>query len=281
MHIYISVDMEGIAGISTIEQITRGGAGYPAATRLMTAEANAAIAGAFDAGASAVTVNDSHGTMDNLGASDLDSRARLITGTPKAQCMAQGLSPSFDAAIFIGYHSCAGGGGVLAHTVSSNFAQVQLDGISVSEADINALYAATQGVPVALISGDDVICADSARLMPQATRVAVKEAIGWSAANSLHPTQSALAIRNGVCESLRDVGSLTMPTLDGPWRLHVDMQQPTAAELAASVPGTVQVSPTGVQRTVEDAAEVIGLITVWSALASTAALTRLPMLQRR
>ena len=281
MLVYISVDMEGIAGISTIDQITRGGTGYPSATRLMTAEANAAIAGAFDAGASAVTVNDSHGTMDNLSATDLDSRARLIIGTPKAQNMVQGLSRGFDAAIFIGYHGAAGSSGVLAHTVTSHFAHVRLDGVSVSEADINALYAATQGVPVAFISGDDIICADATRLMPHATKVAVKESIGWSAANSLHPTESALAISKGVSESLRDIGMLTMPPVDAPWLLHVEMQQPMAAELAASVPGADLVSPTGVQRTVQDASEMIGLITVWSALANTAALARLPMLQRR
>jgi D-amino peptidase len=281
LRVYISVDIEGIAGVSTIDQITRGGFGYPAATRLMTGEANAAIAGAFEAGASAVTVNDAHGTMDNIGAVDLDSRARLITGTPKARSMVEGLTPDFDAAIFIGYHSSAGDTGVLAHTVTSHFAQVRLNGALTSEADINALYAATQGVPVAFISGDDVICADANRLMPQATKVAVKEAIGWSAANSMHPTESALAIRKGVCESLRNIGVLTMPPIDAPWELHVEMQQPMAAELAASVPGSVLIRPTGVQRTVQDANEVIGLITVWSALAATAALTRLPLLQRK
>lgn len=281
MRVYISVDIEGVAGVSTIDQITRGGAGYPAATQLMTAEANAAIAGAFDAGASEVTVNDAHGTMDNLSAADLDSRARHISGTPKAQSMMQGLTPDFDAAVFVGYHSAAGDTGVLAHTVTSHFVQVRLNGIPTSEADINALYAAMQGVPVAFLSGDDVICTDANRLIPHATKVAVKESIGWSAANSLHPTESALAIRKGVCESLRDIGMLTMPPVDGPWEFHVEMQQPTAAELAALVPGTVRVGPTGVQRTVHNASEVIGLISVWSALAGTAALTRLPMLQRR
>ena len=281
MRVYVSVDIEGVAGISTIDQITRGGTGYPAATRLMAAEANAAIAGAFDAGASEVTVNDSHGTMDNISAIDLDSRARLIIGTPKAQNMAQGLTSEFDAAIFVGYHGAAGSSGVLAHTVTSHFAEVRLDGISVSEADINALYAATQGVPVAFISGDDVICADADRLMPHATKVAVKESIGWSAAKSLHPTESALAIRKGVCECLGNIEVLTMPPVDPPWELHVEMQQPMAAELAAAVPGAVLVGPTGVQRMVQDASELIGLISVWATLAGTAAAARLPMLQRR
>ena len=256
---YISVDLEGIAGISTIDQITRGGTGYPAAARLMTAEANAAIAGAFDAGASEVTVNDGHGTMDNLSAPDLDNRVRLITGTPKAQNMVQGLSSGFDAAIFIGYHGAAGSTGVLAHTVTSHFAQVRLDGLSVSEADINALYASAQGVPVAFISGDDIISADATRLMPNATKVAVKEAIGWSSANSLHPTESGSAIRQGVCESLRDIGGLTVPPV-GPRRCSTSRcSNRWRPNSPPRCPGAVLVSPTGVQRTVETVGEMIGL----------------------
>lgn len=197
MHVYISVDLEGIAGIATIDQIMRGGTGYAAATRLMTKEANAAIAGAFDAGSTAVTVNDSHGTMDNLNPDELDPRARLITGSPKAQCMAQGISGEYAAAIFIGYHDHAGGDGVLAHTVSSHFMSVRLNGEVVSEADINALYAATHGVPVAFISGDSAICQAAGRLMPSAHKAAVKHAAGWSVADSLHPAEAARAIRGG------------------------------------------------------------------------------------
>ncbi len=75
MHVYISVDMEGIAGIATLDQVIRGGHGYPRAQQLMTAETNAVIAAAFAAGAESVLVNDSHGTMDNLLHADLDPRA--------------------------------------------------------------------------------------------------------------------------------------------------------------------------------------------------------------
>ncbi|GAA3166939.1 hypothetical protein GCM10020255_053070 [Rhodococcus baikonurensis] len=109
MHVYISVDMEGIAGIATLDQTIRGGGGYHRAQMLMTAETNAAIAGAFDAGATSVLVNDSHGTMDNLLHADLDPRARLIFGTPKMQCMAEGLTSDHDVALFVGYHAPAGG----------------------------------------------------------------------------------------------------------------------------------------------------------------------------
>ncbi|MCD2106251.1 M55 family metallopeptidase [Rhodococcus erythropolis] len=150
MHVYISVDMEGIAGIATLDQIVRGGHGYQRAQALMTAEANAAIAGAFDAGAQSVLVNDSHGTMDNLLHAELDPRTRVLFGSPKLQCMAEGLTAEHDVALFVGYHAPAGGPGVLAHTFSALFTDVRLDGRTVSESDVNSLYAATHGVPVGL-----------------------------------------------------------------------------------------------------------------------------------
>src|SRR3954466_5334473 len=111
--------MEGVAGVATNDQIIRGGTGYPRAQELMTEEANAAIRGAFDGGATEVVVNDSHGTMDNLLHDRVDPRARLIFGAPRASCMVQGISREDRLAVFIGYHAAAGAHGVLAHTFSS------------------------------------------------------------------------------------------------------------------------------------------------------------------
>src|SRR5688572_573087 len=90
--VFISVDMEGVAGVATLDQVIRGGHGYPRAQELMTQEANAAIRGAFAGGADEVVVNDSHGTMDNLLHDRLDSRARLGFGAPRAACMVQGIT---------------------------------------------------------------------------------------------------------------------------------------------------------------------------------------------
>lgn len=75
MHVYLSVDVEGVAGVVHVDQTRRGGGDYELARRWMTEEANAAVAGAFDAGASAVLVNDSHGDMRNLLLDVLDPRA--------------------------------------------------------------------------------------------------------------------------------------------------------------------------------------------------------------
>jgi D-amino peptidase len=280
MHVYISVDMEGIAGIATSDQVIRGGHGYPRAQELMTAETNAAVAGAFDGGASAVTVNDSHGTMDNLLHERLDPRARLVFGSPKAQCMAHGMDTGHGVALFVGYHAAAGEPGVLSHTFSSFFSSFLLNGRPVSESEVNALYAASQSVPVGLVTGDDLICAVAEKAFPGVHTVAVKTAQGWTAAASMHPGAARAAVREGAARAVAAAGSLR--PLEVPDRLvvEVQMQIPTAAEVAAMVPGTRQVGAFGVRREVASPAELIGLVGVWYSLAATEMRGRMALLNR-
>ena len=57
MKILIATDMEGITGVTTWDQVTPGHAEYARFRRLMTQDVNAAIRGAFDAGARRITEN--------------------------------------------------------------------------------------------------------------------------------------------------------------------------------------------------------------------------------
>ena len=281
MEVYVSVDMEGVAGIATIDQVARGGSGYPLAQRLMTAEANAAVAGAFDAGATAVLVNDSHGTMDNLLPDLLDPRARLVTGLPKVDCMAEGISPEHDVALFVGYHAAAGEGGVLAHTFSSHFGEVRLNGEAVSEADVNALQLAVAGVPLGLVTGDDITCARARRRFVGVETVEVKRARGWSAADSLSPSSAYDAVRAGAAAAVDRAGSLQPVSLPAHFDLEVDLPNETTAELAAMVPGAERVGVRTVRRVVTDPTELVGLVVVLYQLAVVGVGARAAVVNRR
>src|SRR5215213_6369237 len=103
--VYISVDMEGVAGVSHAKPTGRGDDLYPQSVELMVGEANAAIEGAFDGGATDVTVNDSHGGMFNLPPEQLDPRARLVQGTKPLSMVEAARDGSFDVALFVGYHA--------------------------------------------------------------------------------------------------------------------------------------------------------------------------------
>ncbi|WGW11599.1 M55 family metallopeptidase [Saxibacter everestensis] len=281
MKVYISVDMEGVAGVATLDQIARGGFGYPRAQELMTAEANAAIQGAFDAGATEVLVNDSHGTMDNLLHERLDARARLIFGTPKLDCMAEGITADHDVALFIGYHAPAGGPGVLAHTFSAHFGQVRVNGRQVSEAEVNALQLAAVGVPLGLVVGDDVTASLVHREFPGTGTVVVKHSLGWSAANSVSPGQARALITAAAAEAVRNAEELTPPTLPDWLVLEVDLPNETAAELAEAIPGAERTAIRTIRREVSDPAELLGMITVLYQLSASAVAARQSMITRR
>ena len=158
MRVYVSVDMEGIAGIVHEDQTNpvdpRCAAEYARGRKLMTEEANAAVEGALAAGAGFVLLNDSHWDMRNLLAEELHHAAVLLSGGPKRLSMLEGIEAGFDAALFIGYHAKAGTArAVLDHTMTDVVRDVRLNGRSMGELGLNAALAGSYGVPVALVSG--------------------------------------------------------------------------------------------------------------------------------
>src|SRR5438477_637745 len=171
----------------------------------MTGDANGAIAGAYDAGAEAVLVNDSHWIMRNLLVHDLDKRARVIKGFHKPLCMLQGLDDSFGAAVFVGYHSCAGTeGGVLNHTMLGKEVQnIFLNGEATGETRLNAGLAGHYGVPVALVAGDVAVCEEAKRVLPWVATVAVKEGIDKYSAILKHPEVAQAEIREATANALK------------------------------------------------------------------------------
>ena len=188
MRIYLSVDMEGLAGVAHPAQVVFGLNGidrtdYDRSRGLMAGETNAAIEGAFEHGAREVIVNDSHWQMRNLRAEDLAGGARLIIGD-KPFSMTQGIGGigdgAFDGAAFIGYHAGAGHPtGVIAHTYSSaTVLEIRINGVPHNEAGLNAIRLGYHGVPVILVAGDDALATEIAALLPWAERVVVKRGLG-------------------------------------------------------------------------------------------------------
>jgi D-amino peptidase len=227
MRVYISVDMEGIAGVAHEDQTDpiepRHAGEYNRFRRLMTNEANAAVLGALDAGAAAVLVNDSHWLMRNLLAEELHPAAELLSGGPKRLSMVEGVDGGFDAALFIGYHARAGTRhATIDHTYTSRVYEARLNGQPVGELGLNAAMAGLHGVPVALVSGDQAL-ADEARALlgGDVETVVGKEAVGRFAARSLAPTVACERIRAGAVAALRRRHKPY--TLTPPLRLEVDL----------------------------------------------------------
>ena len=237
MKVLISTDIEGVAGVFHHEQVRAGNPEYERARLLMTHEANAAIAGAFDGGATEVLVNDSHGSFRNMPPDLLDARAQAVMGKPRYLSMMAGVDDGVDAVCMIGYHSRAQGRGILAHTINSfAFARVYFNGLELGEAGIYGALAGEYGVPVVMASGDDVFIEEHRPLFPHATFVQTKRATGQTSGISLSPAQACSAIRTGVAAALASHGSARPYVLPGPIAVRIQTQSPALADLFCQWP---------------------------------------------
>ncbi|MFD5114362.1 M55 family metallopeptidase [Streptomyces sp. NPDC058391] len=249
MKVLISVDMEGISGIVHPTETNPDRYDYERGRALMTADANAVIAGVLDAEPTAVVlVADAHGPFRNLLPEELDRRAHLVRGKPRPLGMLGGLDEHTDAVLLVGYHARAGRGpAVLAHTMSDNVLDVRVAGRSMGEIGLNAAMAGHLGVPVVLLSGDDIACAELGDLVPSAVTVAVKQALGQAAAVVLHPEEARERLRRAAAEAMTRRAGVSPLTLAGPLDVEVDLYGTYMVELATLVPG---VSRAGGGRTV-------------------------------
>ena len=269
MRIFISADIEGVAGVVVPSQGQPGNTEYERARRLMTEEVNAAIAGAFDGGATEVLVNDSHGPMTNLLPELLDARAELILGRPKPGGMCAGLDGSYAGVFFTGYHSGAGRHGVLSHTVNGfAFAAIRVNGIDCAEATLYGAYAGALGVPVLLLSGDDQLRAQCGPLFPGADCVVVKTALGQRAARALSPSVARERIRAAAARAVAGRAACRPYVIAAPLRLELDLSSVTLADLVAAIPVAERVAPRTVAFAADDMAGVIGWIAAAGAMSA-------------
>jgi D-amino peptidase len=243
LEVYVSIDLEGVAGIVAAEQVIPAPTDeYRQARRLMTEEANAAVRAAVAEGATRIVVNDSHARMLNLDPELLDPRAECSIGFPKPFYMMAGIAPRFDAALFVGYHGGAGSApAILDHTYSGRaFHAVRLNGVRQTETTLNAALAGHHGVPVALVCGDEATCAEArATLGPDLPTVATKAAFGSEAAYTLHPTIARERITAAARDGLQRVraGHLRPFVVEPPYVLECDIHTTLAADYASTIPG--------------------------------------------
>lgn len=239
LKVYISADMEGVVGAVTSDQLGPSGFEYGRFRQFMTAEVNAAIEAAREAGATEIVVSDSHGNGLNLLLEELPTDILVVRSWPRPLMMMQGIDETFDAAIFLGYHaSTTNTRGVRAHTMSSaNLTAVRLNGVDMPEAGVNAAIAGHFGVPVVMISGDDAIVEEAQGLLGDIEGAVVKWSYGFHSAITMMPQAAYELIGERVAAGLARRGELTPYRLDGPVRLEVAFKNYMPVELLGYLPG--------------------------------------------
>lgn len=239
LKVYISVDMEGVVGVVTDDQLGPSGFEYGRFREFMTREAIAAVAAAKEAGATEILVSDSHGNGENLLIEQFPKDVRIIRSWPRKLGMMAGIDSSFDAVIFIGYHaSTSNPAGVRPHTFSSaRLSRVALNGREMSEASFNAAIAGHFGVPVVMISGDDAIIREARSLLGDIEAAETKKSLGFHAANTITPEASYERIGQKVKAALGRVKEFKPYVLKRPVKLEVSFKHYRPAEVLAYLKG--------------------------------------------
>lgn len=268
LKVFISADMEGIAGVVQPPQLGPTGFEYAQAREWMTAEVNAAIEGAKAAGAAEFVIADSHGNAQNLLIDKLPPDVTLVRGFPRPLSMMQGIDASCGAAVFIGYHASEYTvDAVRGHTFSSaRLLGVKLNGTEVSEGIFNAAIAGHFGVPVAFVSGDRAAVAQLKAAVPGIDGAVVKEGFGYHAAATMTPAKARPLIRDGVTAALRRLGGLQPYRVRTPIDLEVGFKLTLDAERASYIPGLARADAHVVRGSFADIVQVARLMQVLTSL---------------
>jgi D-amino peptidase len=230
LKVFISIDMEGLAGVVSGSDVSAGAnSDYAHFRTIMAGEANAAVDGAIRAGATYVLVRDSHGSKQNLLPGDLDPRASLLRGSSTGpKNMMEGIDSTFDAVVFIGYHAKAGTpGAILEHTSNGNVVDFSVNGVSLPEGGYNALVAGLYGVPVVFVAGDRAVVEQIRGLLGPIDGVAVKQEIN-DASLGLSPKQAQDEIRRGVEAGVRNRAKAKAYALAAPYTMVLKTKQERA-----------------------------------------------------
>lgn len=257
MKILIATDMEGISGVMNWNQVLPNNDEYPRFCKIMTADVNAAVAGAFKGGATEVVVNDGHAEGRNILIEDLDPRARLHSGTCAPYSMVEGIqTKDVSAVFFVGFHARSGTArAVLAHTWSSTIANVWINDRLVGEIELIASVCGAFGTPVAMISGDQTTIGQAEEVLGPLETVVVKQSTSYESAECLHPDLTEKLILEAAFRAVSNLKKGKIGKLfevETPVKLVIQYKSLELADQASNLPGVKRLDGTRIEITARD-----------------------------
>jgi D-amino peptidase len=238
MKIYITTDLEGVAGILLDSQVMGDSAEYQKARRLLTQETNAAVEGALAGGATDVLVEDGHGSGFNFIFEELHPGARYIMGSPRPAWPPE-VDRSYAASVFLGCHAMAGTwGAVRDHTMSTtHWHNCWVNGHLVGEIGLWAMMAGHHDIPCVLVSGCERACAEASQLISGIGTAVTKKGLSRYAA-TLEPAEKVRAmIREQTQVAVAKARGIQPLKVDSPVEIRVEYNITGQADAVRIIPG--------------------------------------------
>lgn len=241
-NVFISFDLEGISAVSSWREMKKDSKSLEWVRKIATQEVNAAVRGIRKSGKSIgeITICDAHAAGENLLVDELDQGVTVVKGTPRKYYMMHGISREYDVAFFIGYHAMAGTQYAgMEHTYSSaSIYTIKINGQKVGESEINAALAGHYGVPVGLVSGDNLLVAEIRKFFGKNVQTVVtKRGISRFAAQCRHPKDVQFEIETKAVRALQNINKLEVFSFKSPIRAEIDLASTLITDLVELIPG--------------------------------------------
>ncbi|MCP4299368.1 MAG: M55 family metallopeptidase [Gammaproteobacteria bacterium] len=252
--LFISADIEGVAGVVTRTEAHGDKRDYDKARKWMTDEVIAACNAARDSGIERVVIADSHGDGDNLLLDNLPDYVEVVRSWPRELLMMQGIEQGpFVGAALIGYHAGSRAeSGIMAHTFTGDIQELCLNGEAMSETTFNAAVAGHFEVPVIMASGDDVYTTHVNDVLPEVKTATVKWAHGTLSARTLTPARACQQVADSLAEALGQKEEFELYRIDGPIQMEIELTNRVKAEILSYVPTVERVGSHRIMLEVED-----------------------------
>ncbi len=239
MKVLVSIDAEGLQGVTFGTQVMPGNPEYEVSRSAMNKSANAVVSGAFNGGADEVLLVDAHDGNRNLNTEEIDNRSQVILGWPKELSMVQGVKGK-DRLFLVGYHTMAGSpNGVLSHTYSTNVHRLKLNGKEVGELWLSAAVASSFGVPVTLVAGDRQTTAEAGQFLEDCEFVVLKEGLSRYSAQSLSTVEALATLERGAEKAVKRKGKIMK--IEGPFEITLEFQNSGMVDNCLMVPGVERI----------------------------------------
>ncbi|HXK73010.1 MAG TPA: M55 family metallopeptidase [Clostridia bacterium] len=240
MHIHIITDLEGISGVTTIEQMEFDSFGYEYARKRLMIDTNAAIRGAFNNGADVVTVTDGHARGKNFIDELLDSRAKKIN---LIDLYSQGLHKEVDAVMFVGTHAMPGTMNAFLDHVQSSTAwyNYYINNIKCGELVQGGAFLGFYGAPVIFASADEAACEEAKYFFGNIQTAPVKKALTRNKAVSYDLDYCEKMIEDRASKAMNLIGSIKPYKINGPVEIKVEFTRTDYCDNASERPNVERI----------------------------------------
>ncbi len=278
MKLFISVDMEGIAGIvSNYEEFGERENYRDSIMTQIKYVINGIKSSSLNNQVKEITVCDSHNegkSLVYLELSKLDDRITLIAGSPRETFMVSTIDDSYDAAIFIGYHAGAGTlHGNMEHSFYGKVVhRIYVNDVPVNESMVNAIHCKDNNVPVVLIAGDDKLKAqlDELGYLDDIPYIMTKNSISRYAAKYISPVQLKEESMRNTVYALENISSFKMIDFKSPYVLRIEFNKTLMCDYVELFPGVVRLDAYSIEFTCFNSRDLICAISAFTRLAGTA-----------